>query len=351
MDLPKIKDPAGHVDSHRPDVKTDRSPLARMDGLLRDPVFSPWFPELKHKVLSREAEFFQTSKKGRNFGRMLDTLPDLTPSAIALNQPAVRIGTAADVAPSAVACLETALKAFKPWRKGPFEIFGIQVDSEWDSSLKWDRLAAHLPSQEGRRVLDIGSSSGYYLFRMAYQKPALVLGIEPYLTYYGQFLALSRYLALPNVCGLPLGVEDLPEMRWCFDTVLCMGILYHRRSPLDTLLQIHPLLVPGGGLVLETLIVEGDDSAAFFPRTRYAGMRNVFFIPTRDCLFNWLARCGFENIRCVDISRTTLREQRKTDWMDTFSLEDVLDPLDPEKTIEGYPAPVRAMVLATACPR
>lgn len=350
MDLSKIKDPPG--DAHgRADAETDHGPHARMNILAHDAVLSPWFPELKQKAHAREVEFFQTSKKGRSLSQVLETLPDLTPSSVDLSRSAVRIGTPADLEPSVAARLEIALKALKPWRKGPFEIFGIDVDSEWDSSLKWDRLAAHLPSQEGRRVLDIGSSCGYYLFRMAHQKPAMALGIEPYLTYYGQFLGLSRYLALPNVCCLPLGVEDLPEMRWCFDTVLCMGILYHRRSPLDTLHQLHPLLIPGGQLVLETLIVEGDDSTVFFPRTRYAGMRNVFFIPTCACLFNWLARCGFENIRCVNISKTTSREQRKTDWIDTFSLEDVLDKRDPEKTIEGYPAPRRAMVLATACPR
>ena len=127
-----------------------------------------------------------------------------------------------------------------------------------------------------------------------------------------------------------------------------MGILYHRRSPLDTLLQIHPLMVPGGLLVLETLVLEGDEEVALFPERRYAKMKNVFFIPTIACLTHWLQRSGFSDIRCVDVSRTTPREQRKTQWIDTQSLEDFLDPANPAKTVEGYPAPVRAMVLATA---
>ena len=140
-------------------------------------------------------------------------------------------------------------------------------------------------------------------------------------------------------------------MRRCFDTVLCMGILYHRRSPLDTLLQVHRMMVPGGQLVLETLILEEDGDLTLFPEKRYAKMNNIFFIPTVSCLTHWLKRTGFDAIRCVDISPTTLTEQRKTEWIDTESLTDFLDPDDPKKTVEGYPAPVRAMILATARPR
>lgn len=40
-------------------------------------------------------------------------------------------------------------------------------------------------------------------------------------------------------------------------------------------------------------------------------------------------------------------DQRKTDWIDTESLTDVLDPDDPQKTVEDYPAPVRAIIVAT----
>lgn len=177
------------------------------------------------------------------------------------------------------------------------------------------------------------------------------MGLEPHLNYYYQFLALSRYLGHPAIHSLPLKLEALTPLRRCFDTVLCMGILYHQRSPLDTLLQIHRMMVPGGQLVLETLIVEGDGHMALFPQNRYARMKNVFFIPTVACLTHWLQRSGFDHIRCVDVSRTTVQEQRKTAWIDTQSLEDFLDPDDPTRTVEGYPAPLRAMALATARPR
>ena len=145
-------------------------------------------------------------------------------------------------------------------------------------------------------------------------------------------------------------LEELPAMRHCFDVVLCMGILYHRRSPLETLLKIHGMIPPGGQLVLETLILESSGEMALCPQHRYAKMKNIYFIPTLSVLTGWLARTGFDHIRCVDVSVTTSAEQRQTEWIDTESLADFLDPKNPRLTIEGYPAPVRAMVLANARP-
>ena len=302
-------------------------------------------------VSQRNQAIFCTNKKGIALARALDKLPDVDPSTTDANQARIRIGTSGDLDEGHLVSLHEALCDLKSWRKGPFEIFGIRLDSEWDSSIKWNRIAGHLGSLAGKRVLDIGSSCGYYMFRLAAEQPALILGIEPFLNFYFQFLALSRYQAFSRVHSLPLKLEEMPAMRRCFDTVLCMGILYHRRSPLDTLLQIHQLMVPGGQLVLETLILEGDGEVALFPQKRYAKMNNIFFIPTIACLTHWLTRSGFAHIRCVDVSRTTVKEQRKTRWVDTESLADFLDPENPGKTVEGYPGPVRAMVLATAGPR
>jgi tRNA (mo5U34)-methyltransferase len=49
----------------------------------------------------------------------------------------------------------------------------------------------------------------------------------------------------------------------------------------------------------------------------------------------------------VDLNRTTTDEQRSTPWMRFESLAQCLDPDNPELTVEGYPAPLRAVVLAT----
>jgi tRNA (mo5U34)-methyltransferase len=279
--------------------------------------------------------------------QLLSQLPDIEPSRIALDRDCVTIGRASDLSDAQRCNLETVLTGLKPWRKGPFELFGIRIDSEWDSSLKWRRVAPHLAPLAGRRILDVGSSNGYYLYRMAPAQPCLILGIEPYRLYYFQYLALQHFIDPPGLYNLPLKLETLPAMPGRFDTLLCMGMLYHRRSPLDTLSQLSALLKKDGQLVLETLIIYGDGSHALSPGQRYACMPNVYFIPTVACLENWLARSGFDDIRCVDVTATTGREQRKTRWIDSDSLDRFLDPADPARTVEGYPAPVRAVVVAT----
>lgn len=324
----------------------DLRQVNHLQRLAGDPVMAPYLPELSQTAQARIDHIFSANKKGRLLSRALDRLPAVRPTTTDTDRARIRVGRAADLDADRLAALRESLAVMKPWRKGPFDIFGLAVDGEWDSSIKWGRLAAHLGALAGKRVLDIGSSSGYYMFRMASRQPRWILGLEPYLNYYFQFLALTRYIGAPQIHCLPLKLEELPAMRRCFDVVLCMGILYHRRSPLDTLLKIHGMMPPGGQLVLETLILEGSGEMALCPRNRYAKMKNIYFIPTLSVLTGWLARTGFDRIRCVDVSLTTSAEQRQTDWIDTESLADFLDPETHRQTVEGYPAPVRAMVLA-----
>ena len=232
--------------------------MNRLETLAGDSVLGPYLADLAKRVDRRNKDIFRRNKKGIDLLRALERLPDARPSSIDVSRARIRIGESGDLDDGQRAALLEALQGLKPWRKGPFDIFGIPLDSEWNSSIKWDRLSGHLGTLAGKRVLDIGSSCGYYLFRLAAQQHELAIGIEPYPNFYVQFLALSRYLAFPRVYCLPLKLEEMPAMRRCFDTVLCMGILYHRRSPLDTLAHIQGLMVPGGQLVLETLVLEGE---------------------------------------------------------------------------------------------
>jgi tRNA (mo5U34)-methyltransferase len=283
--------------------------------------------------------------------RLIAALPAVHTTDTCLDSDRVTIGRPGNLNGEQRARIEKILTDLKPWRKGPFDLFGIQIDSEWNSALKWRRLAPHMAPLAGRRVLDVGSSNGYYMLRMAAHRPRLVLGIEPYATYHYQFLALQSFCRIPGIHSLPLRLEELPDLSRWFDTLFCMGFLYHRRSPLDTLARLKELLAPGGQLILETLVIPGDNDTALFPRNRYACMRNVYFIPTVPCLQNWMARCGLDHIRCVDVTPTTSEEQRKTPWIDSDSLDAFLDPRDRRMTREGYPAPIRAVVIAESTGR
>lgn len=278
----------------------------------------------------------------------LDDLPPLRADAIHLDRS--RVGASCEQPLDSVVGeeLEQALRALHPWRKGPFDLFGIHIDTEWRSDWKWDRLHPGLDSLRGRRVLDVGCGSGYHCWRMLGDGAAEVIGIDPTPLFVMQFWALQKYLQQDNIWVLPLPMDMVPPALKAFDTVCSMGVLYHRRSPLDHLQELKDCLRPGGQLALETLVIEGGPGDTLVPEGRYARMGNVWFLPSCDTLLGWLRKLGFVDPTVVDVTVTTTEEQRATDWMTFQSLADFLDPEDGTKTIEGYPAPRRAVVTARA---
>jgi tRNA (mo5U34)-methyltransferase len=273
-------------------------------------------------------------------------LPAAQPARVLLAADTVTFGAAGDIDATAHAVVEDALRALHPWRKGPFDFFGVQIDTEWRSDWKWQRVATHLAPLAGRRVLDVGCGSGYHLWRMRGAGAAFVLGIDPALLYFAQFAAAKRYASGEPVFFAPVKLEDLPPHGATFDTVFSMGVIYHRRDPLAHLAELAAALRDGGELVLETLVVEGDEDTVLEPPGRYAQMRNVLAIPSPAALLRWLREAGFSEARIVDVTSTTTAEQRKTGWMTFLSLADFLDPSDPSRTVEGHPAPVRAVAIA-----
>lgn len=241
---------------------------------------------------------------------------------------------------------ERALKALIPWRKGPFDLGGVTIDAEWQCDRKWARVLPALDALGGRRVLDVGSGNGYYAYRMREAGAAFVLGIDPTILYVMQFLAVARFHPDPAIQVLPLRLAELPDASRNFETVFSMGVLYHQRSPIEHLRELKAQLAPGGQLVLETLILPGDEALARTPGARYARMKNVWLLPTMPELLTWLGRTGYRDIRPVDETDTTADEQRSTGWMPYESLADALDPADASQTVEGWPAPRRAVLTA-----
>jgi tRNA (mo5U34)-methyltransferase len=242
--------------------------------------------------------------------------------------------------------LRQGLQGLMPWRKGPYSIADVFIDCEWRSDFKWSRVLPHLEQLQGRRILDVGCGNGYHCWRMLAQSPELVLGIEPSVLFNLQFQALQHYLQREDIDMLPIGIEDMPENLNWFDTVFSMGVLYHRRSPIDHLYQLKSFLRAGGELCLETLVIAGAEGQVLVPPERYARMRNVWFIPSAEELLLWLRRTGFVNARVVDESDTAVDEQRSTDWMQFESLQQSLDEDNSALTVEGLPAPRRAVILA-----
>lgn len=275
---------------------------------------------------------------------VLDVLSELPSGGVSIKQDAVFIALTIDET-----LLISNLKQLIPWRKGPYQFGELKLDSEWNGGMKWARLQPHIGSLQGKKVLDVGCGNGYFSYQMALAGAEFVLGLEPFLLFNYQFYAVQKLIKTPlNICVLPLRLEALPP-KPRFDVVFSMGVLYHQKSPIEHLQQLKQQLKPGGKLILETLIVEGELGYALLPKDRYAQMRNVWFLPSIATLLSYLTRCGFKNSVCVDSNQTTLDEQKNTKWLgdNTASLVDFLNPKDNNQTTEGYPAPRRAIFVCS----
>ena len=241
--------------------------------------------------------------------------------------------------------LETALMQLKPWRKGPYRLSNMTLDAEWNCFLKWNRMQSVLTDLSGQVVLDIGCNSGFFMFELVRYQPKWILGIDPASIYWYQFQLIQRYYKKRNVFMLPFGFDVLPDLKISYDLILCMGILYHHVEPLSLLKLMKNHLKTGGKIILETLILDQADDTVLKPSGRYARMKNVFFIPTISVLQSWCAEAGFEKVEVVDVSETSSEEQRVTKWSSGQSLDSFLCLSDSSKTVEGYPRPVRAMLV------
>jgi tRNA (mo5U34)-methyltransferase len=306
-------------------------------------------PDLQHWLshIPTQIDLWQTHKCHKFYARWQKVLAKLSPitgAELQLDDGFYLQGDA-PLIPQEQAKITNLLQTFKPWRKGPFYLHGIEIETEWRSDWKWQRLIPHIQPLAGKTVLDVGCGNGYHLWRMLGAGATTVIGIDPSTLFLCQFRAIKT-LAKPNapVFLLPLGIEDLPPHA-AFDTVFSMGVLYHRCSPIDHILQLKAQLKIGGQLILETMVIEGDEQTVLTPIDRYGKMNNVWFLPSVKTLQVWLKKCGFTGIEVINVNTTSIEEQRRTDWMTSESLTDYLSP-DQQLTVEGHPAPIRATITA-----
>lgn len=240
--------------------------------------------------------------------------------------------------------VESALRGLKPWRKGPFTIKGICIDAEWDCSKKWARLEPFLPNLTHKTVLDVGGGNGYFTFECAKRGAHWAVCLDPSALYTYQFRAAALENEELPVHFFPLGWQDCDVFENECDLVLCMGVLYHHTDPFEVLKSCRKALKKGGELLLETLVIPGDDDMVLSPKDRYAAMRNVYFLPTVSVLQEWCRKVKLEVLDVSDVVLTSSEEQRVTPWSSECSLRDFLDSEDVTRTREGYPAPRRVIL-------
>lgn len=238
--------------------------------------------------------------------------------------------------------LQSLAAELKPWRKGPFKINEIFIDSEWRSFIKFNLLKPHLDLNQ-KTVADIGCNNGYYMFRILEFNPKKIIGFDPGVIFFLQFKFINHFIK-SNIKFELLGVQDLRSYGMKFDTIFCLGVIYHRSDPIGMLKELKFSLNSGGEVFLDTMFIQMQGEFALTPKDRYSKISNIYFIPTIQALQNWCQRAGFKNFEILAIKDTDLDEQRKTQWIQGQSLESFLNPLNPNLTIEGYPAPKRVYV-------
>jgi tRNA (mo5U34)-methyltransferase len=240
--------------------------------------------------------------------------------------------------------IEETAKKLIPWRKGPFNLFGLEIDSEWQSNIKYNLIRPHFNLKD-KIVADVGCNNGYYMFRMLEDKPKKMVGFDPSALTLHQFEFVNHFVKSDIVYEM-LGVEHLEYYDHKFDFIFMLGVLYHRPDPVGTLKTLARGLNSKGEILIDTFMIDGEEELCLTPDKRYSKIPNIYFIPTIPALRNWLSRAGFEDIEVIVTTTTTNEEQRKTKWSFDQSLEDFLDPNDKTKTIEGYPAPKRVYMKA-----
>lgn len=306
--------------------------------------------EIRQLHQARQSWVNQEKKGFLRYRRPFEQLARLRANHLDCSGDTVEIGAAGEITATDRPLLEQNLRAFMPWRKGPFSVFGVKIDAEWRSQRKWQRLLPALPDLTGKVVADIGCNNGYYMFRMIPSRPRLVLGFEPTVQHYYCCKALKAMAGCEELAIDLLGVEHLPLFPACFDAIFLLGIIYHRPSPIDTLRDIHTALAPGGTVIVESQAIPGDAPVALCPGDTYAKVPGTYFIPTGACLINWLQKAGFTAISLFCSHPMSGEEQRRTDWMVFESYEDFLAENQPQLTVEGYPAPWRVFVSARKKP-
>ena len=238
----------------------------------------------------------------------------------------------------------------KPWRKGPFCLYGAEnntqffIDSEWQSNKKMKLILQALDTigynLKDKVVLDVGCNNGYYMFDLALRGVKHISGIDPIAIFFLQFYFIHKLTNISHCTFRLLGVQDVIMLNAKYDLILCLGVLYHRKEPLQTLKQLKSILAPNGILLLETLILQDKAATCLCPYPTYAKMPNVFYIFSPQALQNLALHAGFKSCEILSYSYTDNTEQRSTDFIDKKSLGDYLTPT---QTIEGYPPACRGI--------
>jgi tRNA (cmo5U34)-methyltransferase len=174
------------------------------------------------------------------------SIPPIKSKKLIVNSPVLCIGEAEELTSEQNMIWYDCACQLKPWKKGPLNLFGLEIDTEWRSDLKWARIQPHLPSLKDKVVCDLGCGNGYFMYRMLEYKPKMVIGIDPNLHALIEFNIFQRFSGVDNLFFEFLRADCLALFSNIFDVVFCLGVLYHTQDPIGMLQNIWHAMKSGG---------------------------------------------------------------------------------------------------------
>ena len=137
---------------------------------------SHWLETLPAQIANWQRE--QQHGLFKQWSNAVEFLPEIKPYRLDLLH-SVTAESEEPLSAGQIKRIETLMRNLMPWRKGPFSLYGVNIDTEWRSDWKWDRVMPHLSDLTGRTILDVGCGSGYHMWRMIGAGAHLAVGIDP----------------------------------------------------------------------------------------------------------------------------------------------------------------------------
>jgi tRNA (mo5U34)-methyltransferase len=186
---------------------------------------------------------------------------------------------------------------------------GFDLEPLWDNL----RMVRASIDYNRKRVLDIAAFDGMFTFEAEKLGASSVIATDCMYKSFENFLFCREVLksnALPYFNVSPYNLTERLDVYFQehydeakedrrFDIVQHLGLLYHLRDPMLSLLQARSVLKPDGILLIETdVILENDEPVMVFNglphNARIRDNYSVWWAPTKSCLFEMLKASLFE---------------------------------------------------------
>lgn len=171
----------------------------------------------------------------------------------------------------------------------------------------------------GKRVLDIGPWDGYFTFEME-RRGAQVTGLD--------YVDLDTFRRLrtalnsqANYIRRAIYEMDHRELGQ-FDYVLCLGVLYHLKYPIEGLERVCAITTDTA--IIDSFVIDGEEwlrgerdtalRAEFYERDELAGQLDNWWGPSVTTMGAWIRAAGFAEAELLRVSPKAATFAARRNW-------------------------------------